>query len=170
MVLKTFSAALCIATAAFVHFADASSLSQEQKNELLAAQNKDRAAVGVAPLVWSDRLATSAQAWVTHLAQRGGGMVHSGATQTGENIAMWTAGRASLTHLVSLWGEERKHFIHAPFPHVSRTGNWSDVGHYTQIVWRNTREVGCALATGGGRDYLVCQYYPQGNITGEKAF
>lgn len=170
MTIKTLSAALCVATTALVHPAEASSMSQEQRNELLAAQNRDRAAVGVAPLVWSDRLSASAQVWAGNLAQRGGGMVHSGTTQTGENIAMWTAGRASLTQLVNLWGDERRHFIHAPFPHVSRTGNWRDVGHYTQIVWRNTREVGCALASGGGRDYLVCQYYPQGNMMGEKAF
>ena len=170
MVIRTFSVALAIATTALNQPAQAAPLNPQQKGELLAAQTRDRAALGVTPLVWSDRLATTAHGWAEHLAHHVGAMVHSGTVGSGENIAMWTAGRASLTHLVSLWGDERKHFIDAPFPNVSRTGNWRDVGHYTQIVWRNTKEVGCGLAAGGGRDFLVCQYYPQGNVTGQKTF
>ena len=37
-------------------------------NSILAVHNSERAAVGVPPLVWSDTLAASAQAWAEHLA------------------------------------------------------------------------------------------------------
>jgi hypothetical protein len=149
---------------------EAAPFTEQQKAELLAAQNAYRQQVGEPALVWSDRLADSAQAWAEHLANDVHAMRHSGAIATGENIATWTAGHASLTRLVRLWGAEKVYFIDAVFPDVSRTGDWKTVGHYSQLVWRKTTDVGCGLATGGGQDYLVCQYNPMGNFYGEKAF
>jgi len=50
------------------------------------------------------------------------------------------------------------------------TGNWADVGHYTQMIWKNTTAVGCAVATGGGMDPLVCRYSPSGNFIGQPVY
>ena len=152
------------------HAAAAAPFTENQKAELLAAQNKYRTELSEAPLVWSDKLAGSAQAWAQHLANDLHAMEHSGAIDTGENIATWPAGHASLTRLVKIWGDEKKYFIDASFPDVSSTGDWKIVAHYSQLIWRKTTEVGCGLATGGGQDYLVCQYNPMGNFRGEKAF
>ncbi|MGH6877162.1 MAG: CAP domain-containing protein, partial [Rhizomicrobium sp.] len=142
----------------------------KQKIELLAAHNKYRSQVGDQALTWSDDLAASAQIWAQHLAKDVHALKHSGALAKGENLAMWTAGRASLTQLVDLWGAEKHYFVESSFPNVSTTGDWKTVAHYTQMIWRNTTEVGCGLATGGGDDYLVCQYAPQGNFMGQKVF
>jgi hypothetical protein len=170
MASRILSAAFCAATVAMVHAAAAAPFTGTQKAELLAAQNKYRAELGEAPLVWSDKLAESAQSWAQHLASDVHAMQHSGAIDTGENLATWPAGHASLTRLVKLWGDEKKYFIDASFPDVSSTGDWKTVAHYSQLVWRRTTEVGCGLATGGGQDYLVCQYNPMGNFRGEKVF
>ena len=43
---------------------------------------------------------------------------------------------------------ERRYFQPGIYPRVSTTGSGLDVGHYTQIIWRTTRAVGCAAATG----------------------
>lgn len=41
----------------------------------------------------------------------------------------------------------------------------ADTGHYTQVVWKNAKEVGCAYATNNsGKQYNVC-LYDTGNIT-----
>jgi len=152
------------------HAVSAAPFTDAQKAELLAAQNKYRIEMGESALVWSDKLAKTAQSWAEHLANDVHAMVHSGAIATGENLATWTAGRATLTRLVEIWGAEKQYFVDASFPAVSRTGDWKAVGHYSQLVWRNTTEVGCGLATGGGQDYLVCQYNPQGNMADEKPF
>ena len=57
-----------------------------------------------------------------------------------------------------------------PYKRQRTTGNWEDVGHYTQMIWRGTRRVGCALGEGAQYDYLVCRYYPAGNVYGMSPF
>ncbi|MGH6888022.1 MAG: CAP domain-containing protein [Rhizomicrobium sp.] len=166
----TAASVIVIAALAFALPARAAPFTKNQELELLAAHNKYRAALGESALRWSDDLAASASAWAQHLANDVHALKHSGALAKGENLAMWSAGRASLTQLVDLWGAEKHYFVEASFPNVSTTGNWRTVAHYTQMIWRNTTEVGCGLATGGGNDYLVCQYSPQGNFMGQKVF
>jgi hypothetical protein len=135
-------------------------------SELLAAQNSYRASLGLAPLQWSDRLAASAQGWADHLAAIGR-LEHSG---SGQNLAMATAGTRSLTQLVALWGSEKAYFVNGDFPAISTRGDWMKVGHYSQMVWRATTEVGCGFARSHGRDVLVCNYDPPGNVMGERVF
>jgi len=134
--------------------------------EILAAHNQYRSEVGVPPLEWSANLAATAQQWADHLAQTGT-FEHSGSA---ENLAQGTAGAFSVTQLVDMWGGEKQYFSYGTFPNVSTTGNWQDVGHYTQVVWRNTTEVGCGLARGNGNDVLVCHYNPAGNVIGKSVF
>ena len=52
------------------------------------------------------------------------------------------------------------------FPAVSRTGRWSDVGHFTAIVWPTNRRIGCAFGRSPRWDVLVCRYFPSGNFEG----
>ena len=143
-------------------------LTSDQIQAILAAHNSYRAQVGVPPLQWSDSLAVSSQNWANQLAETGT-LVHSHGPY-GENLAEGTAGGFSVTQLVDIWGNEKQFFIAGTFPNVSTTGNWDDVGHYTQVVWRDTTQVGGGLATGNGSDFLVCQYLPEGNVVGQAVF
>jgi hypothetical protein len=68
--------------------------------------------------------------------------------------------------MVGVMIEEAKVFRPGVFPDNSRTGEWHDVAHYTQIVWPTTTEVGCALASSATTDYFVCRYAPTGNKDG----
>jgi hypothetical protein len=161
-----FLAGLVSASGAGIVLADTESM----ETPLLEAHNQYRAEVDVPPLAWSDTLAASAQTWADQLAATDT-FAHSDADGYGENIWKGTTGAYSLTSMVESWGSEQEYFIpNATFPDVSTTGNWFDVGHYTQIIWRDTTEVGCGLATGHGWDVLVCQYSPPGNYLGQKPF
>ena len=99
-------------------------------------------------------------------------MVHSprsGRPGIAENLWIGTAGAYSPAAMVDHWGEERRHFRNGIFPDVSTTGNWLDVSHYTQMIWRGTTHVGCALHRGSRWDVLVCRSRPKGNRDGQRA-
>jgi len=140
--------------------------------QMLALHNHERALVGVAPLTWSGRLATEATAYAARLVELGDLEHSSDAARgdEGENLAMGTSGYYSPTALGEMWANEKRQFVNGPFGDDSETGSWEDVGHYTQMVWRATKQVGCGVASGGGDTYLICRYAPAGNYMGEKVF
>lgn len=137
---------------------------------LLAAHNHERDRAGLPRLSWSKKLAQDAQDWALHLS-RTGSLQHADGDRRrnmGENLWMGSAGYYSAEDMVGGFLAERAKFRPGTFPQVSRTGNWADVGHYTQIIWPRTSEVGCAVAKGAVNDFLVCRYNPPGNMIGEK--
>jgi len=135
--------------------------------EILAAHNRYRAEVGAPPLQWSDDLAGTAKQWADHLASIGR-LEHSMPPGEGQNLASGSSSQFTLSQLVDMWGNEKQFYKPGNFPDVSTSGNWPDVGHYTQMIWRNTTHVGGAVSTGNGNDFLVCNYSPAGNVEGER--
>lgn len=136
---------------------------------VLAQHNAARAEVGTQALVLDPNLSAQALAYAEEMA-RTGTFRHSPSSDRpgqGENLWAGTAGSFGYDEMASRWIEEKRYFIYDRFPYVSSTGNWSDVGHYTQIIWKDTTKLGCGIATGTGRDYLVCRYSPPGNFSGQ---
>ncbi|ATE65520.1 CAP domain-containing protein [Rhizorhabdus dicambivorans] len=144
---------------------------------LLAAHNAERIRLGIPPLRWSDKLARQSLEWARQLALIDG-LEHSDTAdyadptdgEEGENLWRGTKGYYTPEQMVNLWVDERKIFVNAPFPRNSTTGQWRDVGHYTQLVWRSTTEVGCAIASSEADEVLVCRYLEGGNVIGEKPY
>lgn len=136
---------------------------------LLAAHNRERAAVGVPALVWDPALAASAAVYGPQLAAMGR-LQHSpreGRAGQGENLWLGTRGAYTLEEMVGSWAGEKRIFRPGIFPNVSTSGNWSDVAHYTQMIWRGTTRVGCAVQRSAQWDFLICRYAPQGNVVGQ---
>ena len=135
---------------------------------VLAAHNGTRAQAGMPALAWDAALGVSAAAYAQQMALTNR-FEHSNRRArrgVGENLWMGTRGAFGIERMVSDWASERRMFRAGVFPSVARTGNWADVAHYTQIIWPTTTRVGCALASNGRSDYLVCHYSPAGNIDG----
>lgn len=148
--------------------AAAQSFAKDFPGRVLAAHNVERARAGVPALTWDNALGSAAAAYATQMALTGR-FAHSDRAArpgTGENLWMGTHGAFSVDAMVGAWASEKRFFTAGIFPNVSRTGNWSDVGHYTQMIWPTTQRVGCALASTGRVDYLVCRYAYKGNIDG----
>jgi uncharacterized protein YkwD len=145
--------------------------SADVMTDSLDAHNKYRAAVGVPNLAWSSSLADQAQAWAETLAQNGQISHSTGRSNIGESLAYGTERRSTVTGFVDAWGAEKADFVEEEiYPACSATGDVEDVKHYTQMVWEETTEVGCGLATDSGKMYYVCQYHPAGNINGQPAY
>ena len=136
---------------------------------MLAAHNAVRAQAGVGPLSWDAALGQAAATYAMQLALTNV-FQHSdrhARPNTGENLWMGTRGAFSYEAMIGGWASERRDFVPGIFPAVSRSGNWANVGHYTQMVWPTTTKVGCAVASNSTTDYLVCRYSPAGNIDGK---
>ena len=142
------------------------------RRTMLTAHADARAAVGLPPLAWDETLADHALAYARALAaEHRFEHAHQpmGPAREGENL--WTGTRAAFAYgeMVGDFVAEKRLFVNLPTPRFSTSGRWEDVAHYTQIVWRGTTRVGCALASNETDDYLVCRYSPAGNVVGEKA-
>ena len=42
------------------------------------------------------------------------------------------------------------------------------VGHFTQVVWKSSKTLGCGYATNGKYAYVCCRYSPPGNYIGQE--
>lgn len=139
---------------------------------VLAAHNRERSSLGVEPLYWNPALAKSAQQWADRLAATGG-FEHAPENPRdpqGENLWAGTKAYFNIERMVDGWVREKKFFKAGRFPDNSVTGKVEDIGHYTQLMWRQSRQVGCAMATGVREDVLVCRYAEAGNYRGELPF
>jgi uncharacterized protein YkwD len=138
---------------------------------MMAGHDRARANAGVPPLAWDEALVASARAYAGEMA-RTGRFAHAdqphGPAREGENL--WTGTRSAYRYdeMIGHWIAEKRDFVNGATPAFSRTGKWQDVSHYTQIVWRKTTRVGCAIASNERDDYLVCRYSPAGNVVGER--
>jgi uncharacterized protein YkwD len=141
-------------------------------DEMLRAHNMVRASASptpspaLAPLTWSTEAASVAQQWAN-----GCRFMHNMGSGYGENIYAST-GTSSASEVVSSWASEVSSYDYA-------ANSCSDVcGHYTQIVWRDSLQVGCATATcttnspfgSGSWFFVVCDYTPPGNYVGQRPY
>jgi hypothetical protein len=141
----------------------------EFPGRVLAAHNVERSRAGVPPLVWDSTLGTGAAVYAQQLAIAGR-FAHSDRSNrpgVGENLWMGTHGAFPIEAMIGAWASEKQFYAPGIFPNVSRSGNWEDVGHYTQMIWPSTRRIGCALASTPRIDYLVCRYATAGNVDGQ---
>ena len=148
-----------------------SGLKREEVQTLIRLHNKARADVGVGPCNWSAKLASYAQKWADHLAATGCRMEHrpsSGAWRRiyGENLFMGTAGYYGVGDAVDSWVSEKKNYRGGALS----SSNWHSAGHYTQIVWRGSGELGCAKTVCNGMVIVVCNYNPPGNVLRQKPY
>jgi pathogenesis-related protein 1 len=135
------------------------------------------------PLTWSTDLAKTAQAYADKLASGGNclNLVHSMAPGLGENLAGYQGKAATTTEVVEGWAGEEACYTFGKFMSDDKCDmtcttqqHSNGCGHYTQVVWRNTTQVGCGMGMcGTGRsagEVWVCNYKAPGNYVGQKAY
>ena len=130
--------------------------------DMLAAHNAVRARVKVPALSWSDHLAAVAQQWADTLIARRE-FKHSRSSY-GENLYEIEGGISSPPDVVADWAAEA-----GDYDYRSNSCRGT-CGHYTQLVWRDTRQVGCAVARAARREVWACEYDPPGNVVGRRPY
>ena len=148
-----------------------SKISKQQAQEVLQHHNKVREKVGTQPLVWNKQLATYAQQWAEYLANNNNcQMKHreqpgENGKAYGENIFWGSSSDYYKPVDASLsWYDEIKYFKYQKL----NDNNWYKTGHYTQMVWKDTKEVGVGVAVcPNGGLIVVANYYPAGNVMTE---
>lgn len=131
--------------------------------QMVAAHNECRGRVGTPPLAWSPDLAKRAQEWAAKLIASGTYAPRNDG-QFGENLFEITGGAANPKQVVEAWAAEAANYDHDSNKCRSRCG------HFTQVVWRNSKQVGCGTARKDGREVWVCYYDPPGNVVGERPY
>ncbi len=137
----------------------------------------------MAGVEWSPELARDAREWAQRLRdERGCGLEHrprSGAfaRRHGENLywasaLRWSNGatepqEVTPAQVVESWYSEKQHYDHAS----NSCARGKVCGHYTQVVWADSKRIGCARAScQDDSQVLVCNYDPPGNYIGRKPF
>ena len=146
-----------------------SSLAEEDISLALKVHNDARAAVGVQSLVWSKILEADALEWAKTMAKKDD-MYHSSnesRTGQGENLYMYS-GFSSETPAgdgSTAWYNEIDDYTYSVIGSPENANVM--IGHYTQMIWSSTTEVGIGKATSAsGREFVVARYSPRGNYIG----
>lgn len=133
--------------------------------DCLAAHNKWRRLHDAPPLEFDRKIAAFSAKRAEHIAQSDGSeFKHPNDLPYGENLAWHSRAKKSCAELVRMWYDEVELYD------FNKPSFSLDTGHFTQLVWRSTRRVGCARAISEGPRggvYLVCNYDPPGNFLGE---
>jgi len=140
--------------------AGAGSLAQIMVNK----HNAERAKYGAGPVKWNQQLADGAAAYASKCIWQ-----HSHEQGLGENLAAST--NPDPSKMFDGWAAESQFYNFAnPGPNPTKANE--QIGHWTQIVWKGTTEIGCALQScptiqgisGWGGSYLICRYKSPGNV------
>lgn len=149
------------------------------RSSALSAHNGYRTTHHSPNMTISDSLNSTAQTWAQYLATNAV-LQHSDPSQrnnAGENLYVSYTTATSIdpatlgNAAVKKWYDEVSAYDYNN-PVFSGT-----TGHFTQVVWNNSTQLGCGAAQGtktiNGTNYnafyVVCQYAPAGNVQGQFA-
>jgi len=133
------------------------------ESDCIQRHNVLRKRHGASSLTKNRDLTRKAQKWAEHLVKIRK-LQHSSGSECGENIAYKFASdlrRFKGSDMVDMWYDEIKDYD------FRKPGFKQTTGHFTQVVWAGTREIGIGVAYDGkGTCFCVANYLPHGNVQG----
>lgn len=144
------------------------------RSSALSEHNTYRATHHAPKMTLSDSLNSSAQTWADRIASTGV-FEHSGASGVGENIYASYTTQSSIAADTLADGAVKSWYDEVANYNYGNPGFSSETGHFTQVVWKGSTQVGCGAAKGTATIdgtqynafYVVCQYTAPGNVSGQ---
>ena len=133
--------------------------------EALNAHNEYRKLHHAEPLTINRQLCRIAETYSRNLAYTIKELVHSTNTYNniniGENLYSCRGLNPSGAYVTKKWYDEIKDYDYS-----TEVAN-DDIGHFTQVVWKATKEVGFGFTKNDeGKLFVVANYFPAGNTAG----
>ena len=147
-----------------------SNLTSAQASEMLEYHNMARKELSIPPMSWNTSIAAYAQEWAEYLANKKGcDIIHrSGLNQKkldyGENL-FWGSSASSYKPIDAAkgWYSEKNDYRYQRVDY----DNYAKTGHYTQMIWATSTEMGAGMAVcPSGEIIVVANYKEHGNIIG----
>jgi len=154
-------------------------MTDKEKSDILNHHNALRAQEGSSNMeymTWNESLAVAAADWAAQCVWDHGFPPLPGTDfiTYGQNLYMTTAAKIDVIKGIQVWYDEKQYYDY------DTLGCAPDeiCGHYTQVVWAMSRQVGCAYhfcrtvehSAFRNAQYLACNYLPLGNFHFEKPF
>ncbi|XP_071539963.1 uncharacterized protein [Panulirus ornatus] len=146
---------------------EASSGEEDFADDCVKAHNDYRKKHGAPPLKLSKKLNKYAKEWAVTIAKKDV-LQHRSNSEYGENLyCAWSSNpkhKIKAQEAVDSWYSEIKDFTFGREPSDLRAG------HFSQVVWLDTKEIGVAQARSrSGKIFVVANYSPAGNYVGSFA-
>lgn len=136
---------------------------------MLLRHNYHRKRHQVDELTRNSEIEAIAQAYSEKLASERS-MYHSdndyNGSPLGENLyACWGSGQITITgaDATDSWYSEVSDYD------FNNPGYKSGTGHFTQLVWKNSKQLGCGVSCQNSYCSVTCNYYPAGNYLSQFA-
>jgi len=154
-----------------------------QKTDAVKAHNKYRGlekAADEMKVKWNDGLASRAQQWADKCEWEHGLTKDCDGNPAGQNMWVKAGSRGypsvDMHSVVKSWADEKSFYHYS----TDKCQRGKMCGHYTQVVWAKSREVGCGAKqckklkvdgkTWTNAVIVVCDYSPAGNYKNKKPF
>ncbi|MBA2539933.1 MAG: Fis family transcriptional regulator [Deltaproteobacteria bacterium] len=135
---------------------------------ITGAHNAVRADVDVEGMTWNTALAALATGFIADCAFEHSSsnerMGVAGFDYIGENLFSSGGFQPTGAQVTDAWASEK-----ADYDYDSNSCN-GVCGHYTQIVWRDSTDLGCAVKECNGGYIVSCEYGPGGNFNGQRPY
>uniref|UniRef100_A0A0K0EKU6 SCP domain-containing protein n=1 Tax=Strongyloides stercoralis TaxID=6248 RepID=A0A0K0EKU6_STRER len=133
----------------------------DMRDRILKETNRYRQAHGVGPLTYDYDLEKASQEYAKYLGDNNlfDHDPKNDQNGWGENLARFSASIGSLA--------TKKWYDEVDMYDFSKNQFSYDTGHFTQLVWKDTKKVGCGIYLKNEDLYVVCKYTPQGNFMNE---
>ncbi|KAK6965375.1 pathogenesis-related protein 1B [Biomphalaria glabrata] len=139
----------------------------------LKAHNAARANVNVPDLEWSNELSAYAENYAKncvygHSYGPYGENLYAGYPKQNDKVTL-------ATNAVNSWVKEIQ-YVDLPTWNCFTRHDKTTCGHYSQVVWKDTQKVGCAIihckteTRNILNNYVICEYEPSGNYIGETPY